>query len=261
MKKSLLVWLVLVLWATLSGCKFFQISDWDWMERKIQYPIAEQECIDNDGELSTDDDWNQICLFEDWMQCPLVAIEEWDCFLINQWGWERITVVTDMCNEQWWEIQQWNEWWDTQDICFFPDESFCYLEDLAAWACEKWDMKYYDDNLYIYAEQACLDNNGQLSQTEDGEDICILNDEDFCYMSDVMDWGCDLLYQDMLDIQDMHESERAYQEYVAECYDQPQITVCGEDWITYYNKCFMEKAGVQEETELAQVVDWECIYG
>jgi hypothetical protein len=38
-------------------------------------------------------------------------------------------------------------------------------------------------------------------------------------MSDVMDWWCDLLYQDMLDIQDMHESERAYQEYVAECYE------------------------------------------
>ena len=31
--------------------------------------------------------------------------------------------------------------------------------------------------------------------------------------------------------------------------------------ITYYNRCFMEKAGVQEETELAGVVDWECIYG
>ena len=27
-------------------------------------------------------------------------------------------------------------------------------------------MKYYDDNLYIYAEQACMDNNGQLSQQQ-----------------------------------------------------------------------------------------------
>ena len=45
------------------------------------------------------------------------------------------------------------------------------------------------------------------------------------------------------------------QEYVAECYEEPQITVCGEDGITYYNRCFMEKAGVKEETELAEVVD------
>jgi len=179
---------------------------------------------------------------------------------IPEW-WERITVATDMCNEQWGKIEEWNEWWDTQDICFFPDESFCYLEDLAAWNCEKWDMKYYDDNLYIYAEQACIDSNGQLSQTEDGEDICILNDEEFCYMSDVMDWACDLLYQNMLDIQDMHESEREYQEYVAECYQQPQVTVCGQDWNSYYNRCFMEKAWVEEETELAEVVDGECVFG
>jgi hypothetical protein len=33
----------------------------------------------------------------------------------------------------------------------------------------------------------------------------------------------------MLDIQDMYESEREYQEYVAECYEQPYDTVCGKD--------------------------------
>ena len=197
MKKSLLVWLALILWVVLSGCDFFQIMDWDWMERESKYPIAEQECIDNDGELSTDDDWNQICLFEDWMQCPLAAIEEWDCFLINQWGWEWITVVTDMCNEQWWEIQQWNEWWDIQDICFFPDETFCYLEDLAAWACEKWDMKYEDDIV----------------------------------------------------------------EELARCDTEWENIVCWKDGNTYYNRCYLDFAWVEEETELAEVVDWECVFG
>ena len=229
MKKSLLIWLLFLCGLTLTWC----FGNWS-----------------NGNSLL----W-RLWLFDikDWP-----GMERDDN--VPEW-WERITVVTEMCEEQWWKIEEWNEWWDIQDICFFPDESFCYLEDLASWACEKWDMKYYDDTLYVYAEQACIDNNGQLSQTEDGEDICILNDDEFCYMSDVMDWGCDLLYQDMLDIQDMHESERAYQEYVAECYEQPQVTVCGEDWITYYNRCFMEKAGVQEETELAEVVDWECVFG
>ena len=108
MKKSLLIWLSFILWSVLSGCDFFQIMDWDWMEREIKYPIAEQECIDNNGELSTDDKWNQICMFEDWMRCPLADIEEWDCFLINQWWWEWITIATDMCKEQSWEVQQWN---------------------------------------------------------------------------------------------------------------------------------------------------------
>ena len=177
----------------------------------------------------------------------------------REW-WERITVVTEMCEEQWWNIEEWNEWWERQDVCFFEDKTFCYLEDFAAWKCKKWDMSYIND-WYTYAEEACIDNNGQISQTEEWEDICILSDEEFCYMSDVMDWWCDLLYQDMLDIQDMHESERAYQEYIAECYEQPQVTVCGQDGNPYYNRCFMEKAGVQEETELAEVVDGECIYG
>ena len=178
----------------------------------------------------------------------------------NEW-WERITVVKEMCEEQWWKIEEWNEWWDTQDICFFPDESFCYLEDLAAWSCEKWDMKYYDDNLYIYAQQACIDNNGQIFQTEYGEDICILNNDEFCYMDDIMDWACDLLSYDVQEIYDLHESEREYQEYVAKCYEEPQVTVCGKDGNSYYNRCFMEKAGVEEETELAEVVNGECIYG
>ena len=174
---------------------------------------------------------------------------------VTEW-WEWITEVIDMCEEQWWTV----EWQDLDAFCYFEDKTFCYLEDLPSWNCKKWDISLINDG-YPYAEQACIDNNGQLSQTEDWEDICILNDEEFCYMSDIIDWGCDLLYQDMLDIQEMHEAEREYQEYVAECYQEPQITVCGQDWNPYYNRCFMEKAGVEEETELAEVVDGECIYG
>ena len=177
----------------------------------------------------------------------------------NEWG-ERITVVTEMCEEQWWNIEEWNEWWEKQDVCYFDDKTFCYLEDFAAWKCKKWDMSYIND-WYTYAEEACIDNNGQISQTEEWEDICILSDEEFCYMKDVVDWGCDLLYQDMLDIQDMHESERAYQEYVAECYEQEQEIVCWKDWNQYYNRCFMEKAWIEEETELSEIVDGKCIYG
>ena len=198
--------------------------------------------------------WENSLLWRLWW----FDIKDWPG-MEREW-WERITVVTEMCEEQWWNIEEWNEWWERQDVCFFEDKTFCYLEDFAAWKCKKWDMSYIND-WYTYAEEACIDNNGQISQTEEWEDICILSDEEFCYMSDVMDWWCDLLYQDMLDIQDMHESERAYQEYIAECYEQPQVTVCGQDGNPYYNRCFMEKAGVQEETELAEVVDGECIYG
>ncbi len=29
----------------------------------------------------------------------------------------------------------------------------------------------------------------------------------------------------------------------------------------FYNKCFMEKAWVEERTELAEVIDGECVFG
>jgi len=201
-----------------------------------------------------------------WLLFLWSAILTW-CFDIMDWPWmergddttewwEWLTEVIDMCEEQWWTV----EWQDLDAFCYFEDKTFCYLEDLPSWSCKKWDVSLINDG-YPYAEQACIDNNGQISQTEDGKDICILSDEEFCYMDDIIDGWCDLLYQDMVNIQDMHEDERAYQEYIAECYQEPQITVCGQDGNPYYNRCFMEKAGVEEETELAEVVNGECIYG
>lgn len=228
MKKSLLVWLLFLCSLTLTWC----FGNWNngksLLWRLWWFDIKDWPGMEREGDNT-----------------------EW---------WERITVVTEMCEEQWWVVEQWLEWWDTQDVCYFDDKTFCYLEDFAAWNCKKWDMSYINDG-YTYAEEACIDSNGQISQTEEWVYICILSDDEFCYMEDIVDWGCDLLKYSVQDINDIHEQERAYQEYVAECYNEPQITVCGQDWNPYYNRCFMEKAGVQEETELAEVVNWECIYG
>ncbi len=65
---------------------------------------------------------------------------------IPEGGWERITVVTEMCEEEWWKVEQRLEWWEKQDVCRFPDESFCYLEDLSIEECHKGDIKYYDED-------------------------------------------------------------------------------------------------------------------
>ena len=256
MRKPLLVCLLVFLSTVLAWCNNHS-DDPDFLfsdEAKI--------CEDNGWEIVYDEkaDATPMCYFLEAEGCSLASIGEWDCEWLNhEPGGEWLTVATAQCEEEWWEVQYRQEWGEDFQMCIFDDESFCDLYDLVDWSCGKWDI-YYSIDLYPYAEQACIDNNGQISQTEDGEDICILSDDEFCYMSDVMDWGCDLLYQDMVDIQDMHEDEKAYQEYIAECYQEPQITVCGKDGNPYYNRCFMEKAGVEEDVEAEVTDDW-CVWG
>lgn len=46
------------------------------MERKIQYPIAEQECIDNDGEVTADENGNPTCIFFESEYCTLENMEK-----------------------------------------------------------------------------------------------------------------------------------------------------------------------------------------
>ena len=175
-------------------------------------------------------------------------------------GGERFSVAEWYCADEWWKLEIWGEWGEEQPVCYFEeDKSFCYFEDMYDGLCHKWDLYYYYEDLYPYAEQACIDSNGQISQTEYEEDICIFSDNEFCYMDDIMDWACDLLEYNVQEVYDIHEDERKYQEYIAECYEQEQITVCGKDWIGYYNRCFMEKAWVEEDTE-AEIVGWECVF-
>lgn len=88
------------------------------------------------------------------------------------------------------------EWWDIT-ICLFDDDTFCFLEDLESWDCEKWILPLHDEE---------VDNNDECSSM--GQDI-----------------------------------------------------VCWKDLNTYLNRCYLEAAWIEEETELAQIENWECIFG
>jgi len=111
---------------------------------------------------------------------------------------------TEICADNGWSLTNRAEWGDIT-VCAFDDNSFCFLEDLESWECEKW---------YIFFEsEEDLDNTEATNNT------------------------------------------------VNECSEEEQNIVCWKDGNTYFNKCYLEAAWVEEETELAHVENWECIFG
>ena len=67
---------------------------------------------------------------------------------IPEWWWERITIVTDMCEEEWWELDYWN--W--AEICVFWEDNRCYFDDLAYWNCRNGNIPEEDWTILIPAD-------------------------------------------------------------------------------------------------------------
>ena len=61
-----------------------------------------------------------------------------------------------LCSDNWWNSESRFNWSGKLDVCYFEDESFCFLEDLKNWECKKWDHYYEDEEYYTEAfEKFC----------------------------------------------------------------------------------------------------------
>ena len=129
----------------------------------------------------------------------------------------------NICTDNEWNPESRFNWSGKLDVCYFNDESFCFLDDLKNWECKKWDYYYEDEEYYKEAFE-------KLNQD-------INNEEN-----------------------DNEENVENISQEIAECDEKWEDIVCWKDGNTYFNKCYLEFAWVEEETELAEIIDWKCVF-
>lgn len=139
-----------------------------------------------------------VCLF--WISLSLVACGKSDKSDESKDG-QNLVNWEKLCEEKWWVMQVWNEWWEDASVCLFPDASYCLTESLETEECSATFL------------------SGVKS-------------EEVAHVETDME-KCDRMEKDI---------------------------VCGKDWNTYFNRCYLEVSGIEEETQSARVEDGECVY-
>ena len=131
-----------------------------------------------------------------------------------------------------------------------------------------------ETNINIDPEKNEICNNNKWILTNRAEwwdiTVCAFDDDSFCFLEDLESWLCKkglIFFEDTDEINDeidnvINWNDNEVQESESdECDQMEEEIVCWKDWNTYQNKCYLDKAWVEEETELAQVEDWQCIFG
>ena len=68
------------------------------------------------------------------------------------------------CINNGWNPESRFESWNKSDICYFPDESFCFINEFATWKCSKWDHYYDDQEYYNSALQQYINEESTIEE-------------------------------------------------------------------------------------------------
>lgn len=125
----------------------------------------------------------------------------------------------------------------------------------------------------LQKSEICSDNKWTLTNWAEWWDItvCAFDDGSFCFLEDLESELCkkgliffednkDTGIEDEVDNTEASDTNESEETEEIECDQSEQDIVCWKDWNTYQNRCYLNKAWTEEESELAHVENWECIY-
>jgi len=170
------------------------------------------------------------------------------------WDW-MVRSAEDICLSFDGQVSETEDW---EVICILPNDEFCYMFDIEDGGCDllwyeyeyEWDMPssvYCEENWWTY--QIWLEWGEE-------QEVCTFDDDSFCYFDDLVVWNCSK-WEFYYDEDGVEEYDAIYES----CLSAWEDLVCWKDGNTYFNRCMMMLEWVEEETELAEIVDWECVFG
>lgn len=133
--------------------------------------------------------------------------------------------------------------------------------------CNNNDKENWEDSIAKVTDNLCVEEWWKMETvTEWWEnfDLCIFDDESFCFVEDLEGGACkkwDIQYYDVESSDVDAETWMVVEDEKLDCGKLPVNIVCGKDGNTYNNSCYLDEAWVEEESELAEVIDWECVFG